>query len=539
MMGAVAFVLLIACANVANLLLVRSAARAREISVRLSIGASRWRVLRQLLLESLLLAASAAALAFGLAIAGLRTLWQVILGTGDMPPYWLTFAMDGRVFVFFAAVSIATALLCGLAPAWLASKVSLVSLLNDAGRGQAGSRAGRVWTRAFVVGQLALTLVLLSGAGLMMRSLLAQVSADAGVDTSRLVTLRLDLAGSPAYATRDQRIALYRGVEERFASVRGLRASFANDVPLAGAPARELLIDTAPDVPQGLRPIVGHMTIGSRYFEMLGTRAVRGRMFRYDDSDFDRVAIVNERLAAIYFPGEDAIGRRLRLLVPGNEAAAGSTGWLTIIGVAPNVRQRSQEGGAFDPIVYVPVGVSPVVSTYLIAGADAGPAAVASMLREQVRAVDPDLPLFDLRTVDQQVAFERWPQRVFGSMFAVFAGIALLLATVGLYAVTAYAAAQRTKEIGVRMALGAQARQVTWLVTRGAVAQLTVGLILGLGGAVAVARVLPTQLAGASGGDAVTLLLVATLLVVVALVACLIPARRALRLDPVVALRAE
>jgi ABC-type antimicrobial peptide transport system permease subunit len=231
----------------------------------------------------------------------------------------------------------------------------------------------------------------------------------------------------------------------------------------------------------------------------------------------------------------------VRLLSRGGSVVSGngSTDWLTVIGVAPNVRQRSIEGGAFDPIVYLPVGFNAPASTNVIVRSDLDPGTVASTLRDRIRTIDPDLPLFEVRTVNQQLAFFRWPQRVFGTMFAIFAGIALVLAIVGLYAVTAYAATQRTKEIGVRMALGAQARHVWWLVTRNATTQLTVGLVLGAGGAVTISRVLPGQLAGTSGSDPVTLVAVATLLVVVALVACIIPARRAIRLNPVVAMRSE
>jgi putative ABC transport system permease protein len=352
--------------------------------------------------------------------------------------------------------------------------------------------------------------------------------------------LRLDLPAT-TYSTVEQRRALYQGIEERFATLPRLQVALANQIPLGSVPERDLLTDDRPEVLAGSRPVVEQMTIGANYFETLGARAVRGRRFERREATTDAVAIINERLAALYFSGEEPIGRRIRLLVRGRPSVnnGSNTEWLTIIGVAPNVRQRSIEGGAFDPIVYLPIGLNAPVGANVIVRSDLDPGTVASTLRDRIRTIDPDLPLFDVRTVNQQLAFMRWPQRVFGTMFATFAFIALVLATVGLYAVTAYAATQRTKEIGVRMALGAQASHVWWLVTRNATTQLTVGLVLGGGGAIAISRALPGQLAGTSGSDPVTLVMVACLLIMVALVACVIPARRAMRLNPVVAMRSE
>jgi predicted permease len=535
LMGAVTFVLLIACANVANLLLARSAARAREVSVRMSIGASRWQIVRQLLVETSILAAVAGGLALLLSIAGLDAIWRVVQQSGEAPPYWLTLAMDRRVFVFLASACLGACMLSGLAPAWVTSRTRLVDLLTDGGRGGVGSRPGRRWTSAFVVGQLALTLILLSGAGLMIRSLVAQVRTEAGVDLDGLVNARLDLVGA-RYASPEQRVSFYRQIEERLASLPGVRVSFASDVPLAGAPERRLLTELRPELSQ-TAPLVGQMTIGARYFEMLGTRPVRGRMFRHGDADGNRVAVINERLAAMYFPEADAIGRRIRLAAPGNSATVSE--WLTIVGIAPNVRQESREGGDFDPLVYVPVDFNPVIGTNLIARSALAPGSAASLLRQQLADVDPDLPLFDIQTVDQRLVFERWAQRFTSSLFSIFAGVALVLAAVGLYAVTTYAASRRTKEIGVRMALGAQARDVWWTVTATAARQVSTGLALGIGGGVAISRVLPAQLTGASGSDPATFVAVAGLLVVVAFAAAALPARRAVRLDPMVALRTE
>ena len=353
--------------------------------------------------------------------------------------------------------------------------------------------------------------------------------------------MRLDLP--PArYSTPELRQTLYRELEERFASIPGMRASFASAVPLDGAPGRKVRTESQPTRLDGDGRVVGQLTVGADYFGMLGTSLVRGRMFRFSDADADRVAVVNERFAMIYFPDGEAIGERVRLVEPGaadNPARAGQE-WLTIVGVAPNIRQRSVAGGDFDPIVYVPVGFNAVTGTNIIVRSALSVGSVASVLRQELRAVDPDLPLYNIRTVTEQLDSGRWAQRFTSSLFTIFAGIALVLAVVGLYGVTAYGAGRRTKELGVRIALGAQSSHVWWLVTRGAFRQLAASLpILGAAGSVAVAQVLPAELSGASGGDPLTLVAVAMLLLVVGIAASFIPARRAMGLDPVTALRAE
>jgi predicted permease len=504
------------------------------MSVRMSLGAGRGQIVRQLLAENVLLAAAAGVAALAMSLAGLDAMWRAILQSGEVPPYWLAFTMDRRVFSFLLLVCLGACVLSGLAPAWVTSRTNLVELLTNVGRGSIGSRTGRRWTSAFVAGQLALTIVLMSGTGLMIRSLVAQVRAEAGIDISGLVTARLDAAGI-RYAAPDQRRALYRQVEERFAAVPGVQMSFASDVPLGGAPERRIVTERQPELTENA-PVVGQMTIGERYFETLGARLVRGRMFRHGDADSGRLTVVNQRLSEIYFPGADPIGQRIR---PASPANAPPGEWLTIVGVAPNVRQRSVEGGDFDPLFYVSVDFNPVIATSLIARSTSGAESLVPVLRREMAAIDPDLPLFRIRTAEQSLADGRWAQRFTVSLFSIFAAIALVLATVGLYAVTAYAAAQRRKEIGLRMALGARARDIWWAVTSRAVRQLGTGLFLGVAGGVAVSRILPAQLSGASGSDPATFCAVSGLLVAVALIATSLPARSAVRLDPMAALRRE
>jgi predicted permease len=538
MMGAVGFVLLIACANAANLLLARSIERSAEMAVRLSLGASRLQLVRQLLVENGLLTGIGGVVGLAMSFLSVRLLWRAILATGDTPPYWLLPTIDVRVLAFFVVAVLGTAVLCGLAPAWLTSRVNLAAAYTASGRSQTGSRRTRRWTGAFVVVQLALTLVLLTGAGVMMRSLLVQTTTNAGVDTSSLISVRVDLP--PArYATPEQRQSAFQRIEERFATVPGVRLSYASGVPLAGAAERTVVTDRTTGPGKQQNPVVGQMTIGTNYFDTLGTRPVRGRAFDRRDAGAGDVAILNERLAALIFPGEEALGRQVRLF-PGRArggAAEPTSNWLTIIGVAPDVRQRSQEGGAADPVVYVPVGVNPLAGATLIVRSSLNRDDLVGLLREQMQAIDPDLPVFDIRTVDEQIAFNRWPQRVFGSLFAIFAVIALFLGTIGLYGVTAYAASQRTREIGVRIALGATGFHIHRTVARTAITQLTMGLVLGTAGGTAVSRILPSQLAGASANAPTTVALVALVLVVAGLIACWIPAQSALKIDPAVTLR--
>jgi putative ABC transport system permease protein len=528
MAGAVAFVLLIACANVANLLLARASTRAHEVAVRMAIGASRWHIVRQLLVESLVLAACAGLLGLALSAFAVRVFW--LSASQSHPPYWMQFPIDGRVFGYIAAVCLGTAVVFGLVPALYTAKTNVVDAMT---RGVTGGRRGRRWSAALVVGQLALTLVLLSGAGAMMRNLLTLSTMDAGVDTSSLIRMRLDLP-TPAYNTPEQRVMFYRRLDERLSAI-GLRASIASVPPGSGGVMREITVEGRADAPAATRPTAAMVSIGNRYFDTIGARQIRGRMFAAADGAEGRAAaIVNERFASMHFGDENALGRRIRLSVPGRQATAQGSGteWMSIVGVVSNVQQRPPTNGGFDPVVYLPLAATDDRGVNILVRSTSTVGLVVSQVQEQLRALDPDLPIFDARTVDDFIAYLRWAQRVFGSMFAIFAVIALTLATVGLYAVTAYAVAQRTREIGLRIALGAGARHVWWLATRRASLQLITGLAIGLAGSLAVLRVLPMQAVRTDGDNSATLVAVSALLVVVALTACLIPARRALAVDP-------
>ena len=540
LMGAVGCVLLIACANVANLLLARAADRSREIAIRASIGATRSQIVRQLLIESIILAFVSGVAGLALARYGVRWFDAAMQQLGR--PYWITFTMDASVFVFFAAVCLATALLFGLAPALYVSRTTAYDVLKDGGRsGSAGIRA-RTWTTGIIVAQLALTVVLLAGAGFMLRSFLHLYRADIGFDSSRLLTMSLALPPQK-YANFDDRIAFLHRLDERLNAIGAVQgASTMSYLPAGGGSIRRLEIGGRPALDQAQPAIVTMMTVGSRYFDVLGAPVLRGRPFVATDGESGREAmIVNERLASMYFPGEDPLGKRIRLINDGAAPEAPKFYEGTIVGVAPTIRQRSMLEVDPDAIVYIPHRQDLLMGFYplLIVRTRGNPAPVAALLRQEVAALDSDIPLTNIRTMDENLARFRWSHRIFGTMFAIFAAIALVLAAVGLYGVTSYSVAQRRQEIGIRMALGAQQAQVWSLVLRRGLTQLAVGLALGLVGALAVGRLMESLLVRTEPGDPTTLVAVGLLLVIVAVAACLGPARRATRLDPVQALRYE
>jgi predicted permease len=539
LMGAVAFVLLIACSNVANLLLARAAHRTREIAVRVSLGATRGRIIRQLLVESVLLAFLSGGIGLGFAMILIRWFDSETQDVGR--PYWMTFTMDPSVFVFFAAVCLLTGIAFGLAPALHISKTNVNEVLKEAGRSGSGGLRARRWTAGLIVTQLALTLVLLAGAGFMMRSFLNQYKRDVGFETSRLLVAGYILPNAK-YSTRETRLDFVRRVEERL-SANGaiLAASTTSAIPLFGGASRQLAIDGRPTPSGETPPAVTMLSIGPRYFETVGVSLIRGRALEASDGTPGRsVAVINQRLASMHFGGADPIGQRIQLL--DDTAAAFKYDWATVVGLAPNVRQRgSQDDLEPDPVVYVPHAQDPawIGAGALLVRGRSSPGELASLVRKEIFALDPDLSLSGVRTLDENLAAQRWFSRVFGTLFSVFAGIAIVLAAVGLFAVTAYSVTQRTQEIGVRMALGAQAQQVSWLILRRGLVHLGIGLTIGLGGAFGVGRLLRSMLFQTGPADPLTLASIALLLIVVATGACLWPAWQASRLDPVTALRYE
>jgi putative ABC transport system permease protein len=541
LMGAVGFVLLIACANVANLLLARSAQRSREIAVRVSLGASRWRIVRQLLVESVLLSVVSGILGLGLSVVGVRLFDAAISDPALGKPYWMTFTMDPLVIAFFGSICVGTGILFGLAPALHVSKTDVNEVIKEGGgrSGTGGVRARR-WTSALVVVELVLTLVLLAGAGFMMRSFLKAYGMGFGFDTSRVLTMRMFLPLAK-YPSREPRSALFQRIEERLHGITAIQAAaVASNPPLIGGFVRQLVIDSRPVAPGEQAPEVTMVSIGSGYFDAIGVELLRGRRFDpADGTPGHESAIVNQRFAAMHFGNEDAIGRRITLIDGNQSVQTSPPATVTIIGIAPTIRQRNFAENDPDAVVYLPYRADPQRGVVLIVRAAANPAGITPLVREEMRALEPDLPLFGIQTLDETLAQRRWPFRVFGTMFAIFAVIALLLSAVGLYAVTAYAVTQRTAEIGVRMALGAQPKQLLWLVLRRALLQLAIGVPIGVAGTFAVGKLLESLLIQTSTRDPATIGSITALMIAVSIAACVWPARRAMQLDPVSALRYE
>jgi predicted permease len=538
LMGAVAFVLLIACANVANLLLARAGRRAHEVSVRASLGATRWRLVRQLLVESVLLAGVSGVVGLGLAIVGIRAFGAAI---PDGLPSYMALTLDPPVFLFLALICLLTAVVFGLAPALYISKTNVHDVLKEGGRSGAGLRARR-WTGALLVGELALTLTLLAGAGFMMRSFLTLYTQDVGIDTSNLVTMQLILAPAD-YPTPDSQATFVERLEEEIATMPEIEAgTVMTSPPLFGGNARRLAIVGRPVPVEGDAPFVTTVGVGPGYFEALGVRIARGRPLQpIDNQPGQDNAVVNEQFVAMHFPGEDPLGQRIRFLANAMAsplAGARNDTTVTIVGVSSNVRQRGQDRDP-DPVVYVPYATQPALVPWLLVRPRAAVGAAVDRVRAEVQRLDPNMPVSNVQTLDALLAQQRWPFRVFGSMFSLFAGIALLLSVIGLYAATAFSVTQRTREIGVRMALGAEAGQVLWLFARRAVLYLGLGLAIGLAGAVGVGRLLESLLVGPSSTDPPTLIAIVLILIVVGAVASLWPARRAARVDPALALRHE
>ena len=542
LLGAVGFVLLIACANVANLQLARSAQRAREVAVRVALGASRGRVVRQLLVESTLLAFVGGVLGLGLANVGVRLFDRAVEGSGK--PYWIQFTFDPIVFAYLAAICLATGILFGLAPALQVSKTNVNEILKEGGRGNAGGRRARWFTGTMVVVELALTIVLLVGAGLMIRSFLKLYSFQLGAETGRLLTLRTGLPDAK-YPKPEQRQLFYESLLGKLEAIPGMQSvAIASAVPFGGSDGRRLEKEGRPT--DGQLPRVAYITISPKYFEAVGAAIRRGRAFGpADGGPGAEVAIVNERFAAQHFPNEDPLGRRIRLLTgDGSPAPAGAPAqppgtWLTIVGIGPTIRQGNPQALEPDAVVYVPHRMEAPGFMSILARSQVEAAALTMQVRQAVQALDPDLPVFGVQTMNQFLAQARWPYRVFGSMFAIFAAIALVLSAVGIYAVTAYSVTQRTQEIGVRMALGARRGQVSWLILRQGLIQLAIGLTLGLAGAWPISNVLQSLVVQIPTKDPVTFGAIAAILIGVTIAACLIPARRATKLDPLVALRNE
>ena len=534
LLAAAGVVLLIACANGANLLLARAVRRSREVGMRVSLGATRTRIVRQLLVECLVLAGLAGVLGLGLAALSAR-----LLAMGFEPlmaPYWIDFGVDGRVLAFVILTCLSTTVIFGLAPALHTSKANVRDLVTAVGRIGTTGRPPHRWMGLLVTAELALTLVLLAGAGLMARSLLTVSLANRVMDTANVTTIQLFLP-EDRYPTAEQRVGFFRALHDQSAADPTIAsATHAGAIPFAPIPASHALAINGRPASDGDSPATaGVITVADDYFEALGLGLQGGRAFTDRDGTAgnDNV-IVNRRLADMFFANEDPIGQRIRLTA--RDGPDENAPWLTIVGVSPTVRQTMS--GPPGPIAYLPYRSEPIPAQHLLVRG-AGSTDAARAVREIMGRLDPALPIARVWTLDGVLAQTGFVPRVIGSLLGAFAWVALVLSAVGLYGVTAYAVTRRTQEIGVRMALGARTGQVGWLLLRRGLTQLGLGLAIGIWGALTVGRLFESWLVDTPPTDPVTQASVAALLGGVAVVACLLPARRAARLDPMAALRHE
>ncbi len=535
LMGAVALVLLIACANVANLLLTRSSARRKEIAIRTALGASRGRVVRQLLIEALLLSLASA-------IAGtLLSFWGVkaMLSLGrETLPRASEVSIDVRVLGFTVAIALLTSLLFGLTPALQASKINLTEALKEGSRGlSGGQRASRVRS-VLVIAEVALSLVLLIGAGLMIKSLAHLLKVDPGFKANRALTMNIALLGSK-YPSLHQQIAFFEDVTHRVEALPGVEsAGLISSAPLSGGVyAGGFSIEGREPASANEDLSADRRMISPDYFKALGIPLIKGRHFTDRDNQASTgVAIVSESLARRFLENEDAIGKRVKL--GGRDS---TRPWLSIVGIAGDVRDTTLESDA-RPCVYVPYPQFPSTSMgsmTLVVRTGVDPKALIPAIRDEVWAVDKDQPVTDIKTMNEYVSDSVSPRRSNALLLGVFATLALVLAAVGMYGVMSYAVTQRVHEIGIRMALGAQTSDVIKLIVGSGMTLVLAGVVIGLAGALALSRVLSSLLYGVSATDPVTFAFVSALLVSVALLASYIPARRATKVDPMNALRCE
>jgi putative ABC transport system permease protein len=540
--GAVGFVLLIACANVANLLLARAASRQKEMSVRAALGADRWRIIRQLLIESIVL--SFVGCGLGLVFAQVALTGIVATASGTIPRLHET-RLDATVIVSALGMAFVTGLLFGLAPAWFSSRPDLQEGLNSSSRGNAGSQPRL--RHALVIAEVALTLLLLVGAGLLMRSFLELNRVQPGYETEHTLTFRLGLT-EPRYNTFARQVAFERAMIDRLRSIPGVRAaSVSSKIPLDGDRSNFLfLIEGQPEPPPQDRPSMDVQSIGPGYFEALGIPILRGRGFTDADNRDHlvgttnaetwmaglRVGIIDDEFAKRYFPNGDALGKRI--ILPWDQRFP-----VEIVGIVPAIKSNTLDEISRKVRVYFPFRQTPQPRFSVIVKTKGEPTALLAAVRHELHSLDPQKPIYDIQTLEGMRNQSLAPQRFNFLLLGAFASAALALAVIGLYGVLAYAVAQRRREIGVRMALGAHVTDVMRMIVAHGLRLFAIGATLGLVAAFAFTRVMERLLFDVKPLDPITFASVTLLLIAVALFASFIPARKAARINPIESLRYE
>ena len=534
LVGAVAFVLLIACANVANLLLAKASGRQREIAIRSSLGAARDRIFRQMLTESVVLAAVGGAAGIIFAYGMLRGL--LALAPANLPRMQQV-SLDWRAVVFTLAVSLVTGIVFGLAPAWYGSRTDLNSLLKEGARGTTGRSRLR---NALIVGQVSAALILLSGAGLLLRSFYEIEHVDPGFHAEHVMTMQLAPAPNKYRGHQDLLVQLATGIGKQVASLPGVKSvAITTSIPLLGNPIFIMRFEGGPDVTPAQAPVVNYFAVTPGYFETMGMRIVRGRAIsERDTASAPPAVVVNQTLVDRYFPGQDAIGKRLEIGfdTPPN--------WRQIVGVVADVHTAGldQDSPVQAYVSYFQdpdsLGLGPGPITVL-ARTSGNPAAVGESIKSAILSIDRAQPVYAMQPMTNIVGDSVAQRRFSLVLLAFFALSALFLAAVGLYGVMSYVVMQRTSEIGIRMALGARPTQVLLLMERQGMMLVLVGLLLGLVGGLLLTRLMSSLLFHVTPDDPLALLAGALTLLVVSVAACYLPARRAAQVDPLIALRYE
>lgn len=530
--GAVSLVLLIACANVANLLLVRASSREREIAIRMALGASRARLIGQLLTESVMLSVVGGAAGLIVARWGLRALIGL---SSSIFPRVAAASIDGAVLAFTAFISLGTGIIFGLAPALQSSHEISRDALKEGGRGATVGSVSQRLRHALIVAELALSLVLLNGAGLLLKSFLRLQEVDAGFRPDHVLTMRVSLPETK-YSKPEQYRAFFRDVVDRVSKLPGVQAAGAvNLLPLTGSSqSGTTTIDTHAVPADEATPETDWRVVAPGYFQAMGISLISGRFIDEHDTDQSPpVAVVDETLAKTYWPNENAVGKRLHL--GGTESKAP---WKTIVGVVRHVRYRTLEAQSRAE-TYWPEAQSNYRSLSLVVRTSSDPHNFAPVVQKVVQAVDPDQPVFAVRTMEDLMTNSLARRRLSMLLLGIFAGAALLLAAVGIYGVMSYWVNQRSHELGIRMALGAGRMDVLRLVLRQSGVLAGFGVVFGVVGSLMLNRLIASLLFGVKAGDLSTFITVAVSLAGVALLASFIPARRATSVDPIVALRYE
>jgi len=532
LLGAVGLVLLIACANLSNLLLARAMARNKSISVRTALGATRWMIVRQLLAESLLLAAAGAAAGLGLAAWGIRLL--TALAPRDLPRVTES-GLNLQVLIFTTLVAVLTSVLFGLVPALQAAKPELVACLNDGGRSGTDTLARGRLRSALIVTETALAVVLLVGAGLLLRSLLGLGRVDPGFAKDHVITFGLDLPGRYG---QPERVAFYRSLLEQVRSTAGVRAaSAAFPLPLSADDVKTSLEVEGRPLKQSELPVTTLHIIDRDYFRTLGIPLLSGRVFnRQDDAaGANSVVIISASLAQLAFPGEDPIGRRIK---PGISSGNSGEPMRVVVGVVGDVKAEGLAAPSV-PESYVPYAQLPFAPMSVMVRTAMAPANVVPTLTSEVQSLDNALPLLHIKTLDEYVSDSIVATRFEAVLLGIFGGLAFLLTAVGLYGVISYTVVQRTRELGIRIALGAQRGTILGMVVKNGTLLACAGALIGLAAAFLLTRLMASLLFGVGPTDPLTFLSVPLALVTVAMLASYVPARRAAQTDPIVALRYE